>query len=199
MPSAFILASGSPVRASLLRNAGLDPKIIPARIDESAIRAALHHEQAKPRDVADTLAEYKARQVANSRPEALVLGCDQIAELKGEILSKPASKAEAHEQLLQMSGSTHRLLSAAVLYQNGQPIWRHVGVVRLTMRNLSAGYVQDYVDRNWASISGAVGSYKLEEEGVRLFSLIDGDYFHVLGLPLVELLSYLIAKGEVAI
>ncbi len=128
-----------------------------------------------------------------------MLGCDQVAELKGEILSKPRSQGEARDQLAALSGQTHRLLSAAVVYENGTPVWRHVGVVRLTMRSLSPGYIDDYVARNWESIRHAVGGYKLEEEGVRLFSLIDGDYFHVLGLPLTELLSYLITKGYVRI
>jgi septum formation protein len=199
MSNPLILASSSEIRADLLRNAGLEIEVVPARIDEAAIRGALEAEAASPRDVADTLAEYKARRVANARPDALVLGCDQVAELKGEILAKPESEADAREQLAALSGKTHRLLSAAVIYEHGEPVWRHVGVVRLTMRELSPGYIDDYVTRNWESIRHAVGGYKLEEEGVRLFSLIDGDYFNVLGLPLTELLSYLIVKGHVRI
>jgi septum formation protein len=195
----FILASGSEIRATLLKNAGLAFEVVPARIDEEAIRAGLEAESAKPRDVADALAEYKARKVADKGPDALVLGCDQVAELDGEILAKPETPDEARAQLARMSGKVHRLLSAAVLYEESRPVWRHVGVVRLTMRELSPGYVDDYVARNWESIRHAVGGYKLEEEGVRLFSLIDGDYFHVLGLPLTELLSYLILRGDVRI
>lgn len=192
----FILASGSEIRATLLGNAGLDFEVIPAKVDEEAIRAGLEAEQAKPRDVADALAEFKARKVADRNPEAQVLGCDQVAELGGEILAKPETPDEARAQLVALSGKVHRLLSAAVLYDAGEPVWRHVGVVRLTMRDLSPGYIDAYVARNWHSIRHAVGAYKLEEEGVRLFSLIDGDYFHVLGLPLTELLSYLILRGE---
>jgi nucleoside triphosphate pyrophosphatase len=199
MSKRFILASGSEIRATLLRNAGIEIEVIAARIDEEAIRAALDAEAAKPRDVADTLAEYKARRVANANPDALVLGCDQVAEIKGTILSKPTTQAEARDQLALLSGKTHHLLSAAVVYEHGEPAWRHIGVVRMTMRDLSPAYIEDYVDRNWESIRHAVGGYKLEEEGVRLFSLVDGDYFHVLGLPLTELLSYLIEKGEIRI
>ncbi|OIP85216.1 MAG: septum formation protein Maf [Rhodobacterales bacterium CG2_30_65_12] len=199
MPKRFILASGSQIRATVLRNAGLAIEVLPARVDETAIKAALEGEAAQPRDVADTLAEYKARRVANGNPEALVLGCDQVAEFKGTILSKPATPEEARRQLSLLSGNTHRLLSAAVIYDHAEPVWRHIGVVRMTMRDLSPGYIDDYVSRNWQSIHHAVGGYKLEEEGVRLFSLIDGDYFHVLGLPLTELLSYLIEKGEIRI
>lgn len=199
MPKRFILASGSQIRATLLKNARLEIDVIPARIDEEAIRSALEHEGAKPRDVADTLAEYKARRVSNTNPEALVLGCDQVAEFKGTILAKPESPDEARKQMAMLSGKTHHLLSAAVIYEQGEPVWRHIGVVRMTMRELSPAYIDEYVARNWDSIRHAVGGYKLEEEGVRLFSLIDGDYFHVLGLPLTELLSYLIVKGEIRI
>lgn len=197
MPRRFILASGSNIRARLLQNAGLELETIPARIDEEAIRTALEAEHAKPRDVADTLAEYKARRVANSVPEAFVLGADQIAEQDGIILSKPRSRNDAQQQLHFLSGKTHRLFSAAVLYADGRPVWRHVGVVRMSVRPLSGSYIRSYVDRNWESIRHTVGAYKLEEEGVRLFSLIDGDYFHVLGLPLIELMSYLIETGHV--
>ncbi|HHC29951.1 MAG TPA: septum formation protein Maf [Rhodobacterales bacterium] len=199
MAKRFILASGSQIRASLLKNAGVSVEVKPARVDEDAIKLALLQEQAKPRDIADTLAEYKARRVANAAPEAMVLGCDQVAELKGELLSKPNTPDEARAQLARLSGHTHRLLSATVIYDGGEPVWRHVGVVRMTMRSLSPVYIEDYVARNWQSIRHSVGGYKLEEEGVRLFSLIDGDYFTVLGLPLTELLSYLIEKGEITI
>lgn len=199
MPKPFILASGSEIRATLLRNAGIAFEVVPAKVDEGAIRTGLEAEGANPQDVADALAEFKARRVSGKNPDALVLGCDQVAALKGDILSKPETPKDAKAQLMRLSGSTHKLLSAAVLYQSGEPIWRHVGVVRLTMHKLSLGYVDDYVARNWESIRHAVGAYKLEEEGVRLFSRIEGDYFNVLGLPLTALLSYLIAREEVRI
>lgn len=114
-------------------------------------------------------------------------------------MSKPSSVQEAISQLTEMSGKTHRLLSAAVLYQAGKPLWRHVGLVRMKMRDLSVEYIEDYVARNWDSICHSVGGYKLEEEGVRMFSKVEGDYFNVLGLPLTELLSFLIERGEVKI
>lgn len=199
MPTRFILASGSEVRAMLLRNAGIDIDVLPTRVDEAAIKAGLQADGATPRDVADALAEHKAWRISAKHPEALVLGCDQVAELKGALLSKPESPAEATAQLTALSDRTHKLLSAAVLYHAGAPLWRHVGTVRLTMRPLSAGYIADYVARNWDSIRHSVGGYKLEEEGVRLFSRIEGDYFNVLGLPLMELLSYLIDRGEIDI
>jgi septum formation protein len=199
MTHPLVLASGSQIRATLLRNAGLTAEVVPARIDEDAIKAAMLGEGAKPRDVADALAEHKARRISAKHPDAFVLGCDQVADLMGRLLSKPETPDEAEAQLAELSGHTHRLLSAAVICHGGAPIWRHVGVVRLTMRELSPGFVSAYVARNWESICQSVAGYKLEEEGVRLFSRIDGDYFTVLGLPLTELLTYLIDRGELAI
>jgi septum formation protein len=196
MDRALILASGSEVRLKLLSNAGISVSACPARVDEVAIRAALAAEQAPPRDVADSLAEMKARKVAERRPNGLVLGCDQVLDLDGEIFSKAASPADAKEQLARLSGQTHRLCSAAVLYDGGQPVWRHVGIARLSMRNLSQEWASRYVDRNWDSIRHSVGGYLLEEEGVRLFSSIDGDFFTILGLPLIQLLNVMVARGD---
>jgi septum formation protein len=195
MTEPVILASGSTVRADLLRKAGLSFDIILPRIDEAAIRDSLLAERASPRDIADTLAEAKARRVANRHPLALVIGCDQILVHHGTIFAKPQSAADAEAQLAAFSGNTHRLLSAVVLYAQGAPVWRHIGQVDLTMRPLSATYRHEYVTRNWESIRHCVGAYKIEEEGARLFSRIDGDYFNILGLPLLELLSYLVLRG----
>ncbi|GHF02471.1 Maf-like protein [Aliiroseovarius zhejiangensis] len=195
----LILASASEIRAQLLQNAGVDIDVQPARIDEDTIRASLEAEGATPRDLADALSEFKARKIAEKNPACTVLGCDQVAELGGVALAKPRDRDEAKAQLAQMSGQTHRLLSAAVLYHDGKAVWRHVGVVRMRMRDLSPDYIDSYVTRNWDSIRHAVGAYKLEEEGVRLFAKVDGDYFNVLGLPLTELLSYLILRGDLDI
>ena len=191
----LVLASSSEVRASLLRNAGVSLNVIPARIDEEAIKISLLAEGAKPRDVADALAEAKARKVASKGEAGLVLGCDQVLDFEGRLVSKSETPEDALELLKQMRGKRHSLLSAAVVYENGKPVWRHVGQVRLMMREASDWYLTEYVDRNWASIQYSVGGYKLEEEGVRLMSRVDGDYFTVLGLPLVELLSYLTLRG----
>lgn len=192
----LILASASEVRAQLLRNAGLSVVIIPARIDEEAIRPALEAEGATPRDIADGLAEMKAAKISAKYPGAMVLGADQVLEFKGQIFSKPDTPETAVAQLLALSGQTHRLLSALVVCRDGAPVWRHTGEVRLTMRRLSEPFVRVYVARNWESIRWSVGGYKLEEEGVTLFSAIEGDYFSVLGLPLIPFLNWLHVRGE---
>ena len=193
----IILASGSSIRAQLLRNAAVPFTVQTARVDEDTAKRALLAEGAPPRDIADTLAEMKARKVSDKNPGAMVLGCDQVLDFDGQLLSKPETPEDALAQLKVMRGKRHMLLSAAVIYQNGEPIWRHVGQVRLRMRMSSDAYLRDYVDRNWDSIRFAVGAYKLEEEGVRLFASIDGDYFNVLGMPLLELLNFLAVKGVI--
>jgi len=193
----IILASGSEVRATLLRKAGVQVEAISPRIDEDAVKAALMSEAAAPRDIADTLAELKARKISEKMPGALVIGCDQVLDFEGSLLSKPETPEEALDQLRRMRGRRHKLLSAAVICRDGRPEWRHVGQVRLTMREASDSYLQGYVARNWDSIRHSVGAYKLEEEGVRLFTAIDGDYFTVLGMPLLELLNFLMLRGEI--
>lgn len=191
----LVLASGSAIRQQLLRNAGVSFEVIVARVDEDAIRASLLAEGASPRDIADALAEYKARRVAEKHPAALVIGCDQILEVNGRILSKPETPQQAREHLAALRNTRHQLLSAAVIYEDAKPVWRHTGTARLQMREFSDAFMDDYVDRNWDSIRHSVGCYKLEEKGVRLFSRIEGDYFTILGLPLLEMLSYLTLRG----
>ena len=193
----LVLASSSFIRQQMLGNAGVAFESIPARVDESAIRAALEVEGAHPRDMADALAEAKARKIAGRMPERLVLGCDQVLGLKGQVLEKPATCDAARTQLQALRGQTHQLYSAAVLYDEGAPVWRHVGVARLVMRSFSDAYLDAYLARNWPGIGTSVGGYKLEEEGVRLFAQIQGDYFTILGLPLLELLNHLALRGVI--
>lgn len=194
----ILLASASPIRLTLLQNAGLTVTAQPARIDEDAVRAGLESEHATPRDVADTLAELKARKLADKNPEALVLGCDQVLAFKQQVWAKPESRDQARAQLQTLRGETHQLLSALVLYHRAEPIWRHVGQARLTMTQFSDSYLDAYLDRTWPQVASSVGAYQLEGEGIRLFSSIEGDYFTILGLPLLPLLSYLSLRGFIA-
>lgn len=194
----ILLASASPIRLTLLLNAGLTVTAQPARIDEDAVRAGLESEHATPRDVADTLAELKARKLADKNPEALVLGCDQVLAFKHQVWAKPESRDQARAQLQTLRGDTHQLLSALVLYHRAEPIWRHVGQARLTMTQFSDSYLDAYLDRTWPQVASSVGAYQLEGEGIRLFSSIEGDYFTILGLPLLPLLSYLSLRGFIA-
>lgn len=193
----IILASQSAIRRALLSNAGINCDVQPARVDEDAVKSALLAEGAPPRDIADALAELKALKVSERAPDALVIGCDQVLAFDGRILSKPSSPSDARAQLSELRGKAHRLISAAVICEGGRPVWRHVGVVQMQMRDVSNAYLDDYIARNWDSIRHSVGAYKLEEEGARLFQRITGDHFHVLGLPLLELIGYLAARGEI--
>jgi len=197
MPEPLVLASGSATRADMLRAAGLAFEVVVPRVDEEALKAGLLAEGASARDVADALAEMKAARVSGRRPEALVLGCDQTLSCEGRLFSKPASPEEAREQLRALMGRTHKLHSAAVIFQGEQPVWRHVSEARLTMERLSDAWLDGYVARNWDSLRHSVGGYRIEEEGVRLFSRIAGDHFTILGLPLLPLLSFLSVRGTI--
>ncbi|WGH80291.1 Maf family protein [Jannaschia ovalis] len=190
------LASRSPIRATLLKNAGIAFEVAPARVDEDAVKDALLEEGLGPRDVADALAELKALRV---RAPGLVLGCDQTLSFEGALIGKPASPEAAVAQLAAMGGKRHKLHSAVVIAEDGRPVWRHVADVTMMMRVASEAYLADYVARNWEEIRHCAGGYMLEGEGARLFHRVDGDYFAVLGLPLLPLLDYLITRGEVAI
>jgi septum formation protein len=198
MIQTLLLASASPIRLALLRNAGLDVVAQPARIDEGAIRQSLAAEGAAPREMADVLAEYKARKLADLNPASLVLGCDQVLDFEGKAWSKPEDVEQARAQLKTLRGRSHHLHSALVLYHEGQPIWRSVGSARLTMHQVSDAYLESYLGRVWPAIASSVGGYQIEGEGIRLFSAIEGDYFTILGLPLVPLLSYLALRGFIA-
>lgn len=195
MAQRVILASGSSIRRHLLEQAGVDFEVMPAQVDETAIRTGLEAEDATPEDIAETLAAFKAERVAQKAPDALVIGCDQVLAHRGRVFAKAETRAAAREHLQSLRGGPHELLSAVVIYDDLQPLWRHVGRVKLTMRPFSDTYLDDYLERNWESVRDAVGAYKLEEEGVRLFSGIEGDYFDVLGLPLLPLLTFLTTRG----
>jgi septum formation protein len=197
MADELVLASGSETRRKMMEAAGVVVRIAPIRLDEDAIRATMNSEGAHPRDVADLLAEQKARRAAGQNPDAVVIGCDQVLDFEGVALGKAATPEGLRAQLGQMNGQRHDLYSAAVVYEDGRPVWRHVSRARMHMRRSSERYLDTYVRRNWDHVRHSAGGYLIEEEGIRLFSRIEGDTFTILGLPLVELLGYLTLRGMI--
>lgn len=196
MTALLILASASEARADLLRHAGVTIRIAPAQVDEDEIKIALRAEGAPARDQANILAEMKALAVSRSHPGILVLGADQILDLAGRSFDKPVNRAEARAHLLALRGQRHDLLSAAVIAKDGKPIWRHIGRARLQMRPFTEAFLDDYLDQMGEAVTKTVGGYMLEGLGAQLFARVDGDYFTILGLPLIETLGYLRLQGH---
>ena len=197
MTEKIILASGSPFRKAMLVNAGLDIEAVPADVDERALEAPLQDSGVSPEDVALVLAEAKATEVSERRPGALVLGCDQTLSLGDEVFHKPADMEGARRHLLALSGKTHQLNSAAVLARDGAVLWRHVGVASLTMRKLDPAFIGRHLARVGAKALASVGAYQIEGEGIQLFEKIEGDYFTIVGLPLLPVLKELRQLGAI--
>jgi len=197
MAERIILASGSPFRKALMENAGIGFEAIPARIDERAVEAPLQGSGAAPEDVALILAEAKALEVSDHYPDALVIGSDQTLSLGDEVLHKPADMEEARRRLLKLAGKTHQLNSAVVLARKGEALWRHVEVARLTMRPLDPGFIGRHLARVGENALSSVGAYQIEGEGIQLFEKIEGDYFTIVGLPLLPLLAALRERGAI--
>ena len=193
-----ILASQSAIRRKLLENAGLAVETLPARVDEDEIKLALRAAGASVEDAAIKLAEAKARRVAERIPGALVIGCDQMLECNGVWFDKPPDRAYAAAHLRALSGKTHRLISAVVAYRNMVRVWHHVDAAKLSVRPLSDAFIATYLDQVGEAALSSVGAYQLEGLGAQLFTRIEGDYFTVLGLPLLPLLGFLRANGVVA-
>jgi len=192
-----ILASKSAARRAVLEGAGVPYETVVAGVDEDAVKAALLAEGAGPRDVADALAELKAIRVSRGRP-GFVIGADQTLDLDGQLYDKAETLEAARERLKVLRGKTHRLHSAVVVAKEGAPIWREVATASLTMRDFSDAFLEDYLATEGEAALGSVGCYRLEGPGAQLFSKIEGDYFAILGLPLLGLLDLLRRHGELA-
>ncbi len=194
----LILASASATRKKMLINAGVKVEVVPAAVDEEAIKESLLAETVQPRDIADSLADAKARSVSLMYPDRLVLGADQILEQDAEIFSKATNRKTAAATLGALSGKSHQLISAAVIYGEGRPVWRGVTSATMSVRDLSDGFINQYLEALGDDAFWSVGCYQLEGLGAQLFDKIDGDYYTVLGLPLLAVLDFLRRQGMVA-
>ncbi|MGP1282265.1 MAG: Maf family protein [Parasphingopyxis sp.] len=179
----------------MLEAAGVPFDAMAAGVDEEAAKASLCADGIFARNLADALAELKALKLSRRFPEALVLGCDQVASLDTRIFDKAESREEARAHLAALRGETHSQTSAAVICEGGRPVWRHVDVAKLAMRDFSDAFLEAYLDAEWPAIGGCAGGYRLEGRGAQLFARIDGSHFTILGLPLLPLLDYLRARG----
>lgn len=190
-----VLASGSATRARLLRDAGLLIEVDPAGVDEDEIKASMKAEGAPASDVAQALADLKSSRKSVHYPGSLVIGADQMLDCEGTWFDKPPSLERARAQLAALSGRTHHLYTAASVARDGSVIWRHMTRPALTMRRLSDEFLDSYVLGEGDDLLGSVGAYRLEGRGVQLFADIRGDYFSILGLPLLPLLDFLRTHG----
>jgi septum formation protein len=191
MREPVILASASRARAAMLQAAGVTIEVVPARVDESELKIALRAQGADPRDVAIALAELKALQVSRSRPGRVVLGADQMLDCQGVWFDKPETPEGARDQLRALRGRKHRLTSAAVLARDGARIWHHAAIAELTMRGFTDAFLDGYLAESGAAVLSAVGAYQLEGLGAQMFERIEGDYFVILGMPLLPVLDIL--------
>ena len=192
-----ILASASRARRALLENAGVSFEVMAAPVDEAEVKQALRAEQASAAAVAETLAELKALHVSRRRPDALVIGADQMLECEGRWFDKPETLDEARAQLQALSGKTHSLLASVCVLRGSQRLWHHNEGARLLVRELSPEYLDYYLDAVGGAALTSVGGYQLEGLGAQLFARVQGDYFTILGLPLLALLDFLRNHGAV--
>lgn len=192
----IVLASTSATRQAMLRNAGLEFIATSPGVDEKSLITANPHW--RPRETAVRLAEAKAIDVSQRHAHAFVIGADQVLALGDGIYGKPRDPAHCREQLRQLRGRTHALISAVVVAHDGKIMWAHADEALLTMRDYSDAFLESYLDRIGEDCTTSVGGYKIEGPGVQLFDSIAGDHFTILGLPLVPLLAQLRAIGEIA-
>lgn len=191
----LVLASGSRTRAAMLEQAGVSAILDKPLVDEDEVKAAGRAEGVPADAVAEALAELKAQRITRRHPGALVVGADQMLECEGRWFDKPADRAAARAQLLDLRGKTHRLVSCAVVVRDGERMWHKVDSARLTMRNFTEDFLDDYLDRVGDDVVHSVGAYQLEGLGAQLFQRVEGDFFTILGLPLLPLLGFLRVHG----
>jgi septum formation protein len=194
-PPPLILASTSSARRQLLADAGIVFDIEPSGLDEEEVKRSLAAERSTPQSVAETLAELKALRVSAKHPQALVIGADQTLACNGRLFDKPPSIEAARKQLMFLRGQTHELFSSVVVARGGARIWHWNERARLTMRSFTEAFLDAYLARAGDTVTTSVGAYRLESYGAHLFNRVDGDYFTILGLPLLPLLTFLNGHG----
>ena len=193
----LILASASISRFNMMQNAGLKFEVIPANVDERLLETANLHLNQSPDEIALMLAEKKSQTVSSSRKTELIIGADQVLSMDGKIFHKPSGYDEAKIQLEKLSGNIHTLHSAVACVQNGQTVWKHVAKAHLYMRNFSSRFIKNYLHAVDDGVLRNVGCYQLEGLGIQLFEKIDGDFFTILGLPMLQLLAFLRKQGVI--
>lgn len=191
----LILASVSTSRRQLLANAGLVFDVEPSGVDEDEAKHSLLAQHASPQEIAETLAEMKALRVSAKHPKAMIVGGDSTLACQGRLFDKPPSMEAARKQLLTLRGQTHELFSSVVVARGGVRLWHFNERARLTMRPFNEAFLDAYLAQAGEAVLGSVGAYQLEGLGAHLFSRVDGDYFTILGLPLLPLLSFLSGHG----
>jgi septum formation protein len=194
----LILASASPVRARLLKAAGVQVRVIAPIADESALKHAWLERGGEAQALARELAREKARSIAELHPDAAVIGADQVLLVDGDVIGKCAGKSESVQLLSQLRGRLHELVTAVVLASARGMLWEHCERCRMLMREFSDEFLNDYLSRAGAALTRSVGCYELESLGAQLFERIEGDYFSILGLPLLPLLGALRRHGLIA-
>ncbi|WP_417814958.1 Maf family protein [Thalassospira alkalitolerans] len=191
----LILASSSKARFTMLKNAGVDCEAIASMIDEEGYKQSMKAEGANAAEAAETLAEMKALRMYRQQPDGIVIAADQMLECNGIWFDKPRDRDNTRAQLLALRGKTHQLVSAAVVYKEGSRIWGKIDTAHLTMRNFTEEWLDDYLDACGDEIYNCVGGYQLEGLGAQLFTEVRGDFFTVLGLPLLPLIGFLRDHG----
>lgn len=197
MKNNLILASSSLTRKKLLLNANIKFSTIKPNVDENQIKTSCIKENKEFSKISETLAAAKAKKVSENRQNCTIIGCDQLLIHNYNILSKVNSEGDVLKRLYLLNNRQHDLFTSVVVYKNRKLIWKKTNHASLKMKNNDKHYLNDYVKRNYNEIVNSPGCYMIEEEGVRLFEYIKGDYFSILGIPLIDLLNFLFLNGDI--
>ncbi|MDG1522350.1 MAG: Maf family protein [Hellea sp.] len=192
----IILASGSPTRKQILEDSGVIFEVVVRPIDEASIKSAMIQEGASKLSIVSTLAELKSIKVSSETP-GLVIGADQIMVFDGAIYDKPKTIEEARTRLMAIRNQTHYLMGSVVVSEGGVSVWRHSSKVELKARSFTDKFIDNYINQEGEALLQTVGAYRFEKRGSQLFSSVKGDFFSVLGLPLLPLLDYLRTRNAI--